>query len=138
MYVLDTNIISELMRPQPNPGLLAWMEDKSIDTLFTTSINLAELYYGIELQQEGKRLQMLRQSMDEIIHKGLRGRILHFDHDSALIYAQIAARRRVLGRPISIADAQIAAITRLHRMIFVTRNTTDFTDCDLELINPFG
>jgi toxin FitB len=138
MYVLDTNIISELMRPQPNLGLVAWMEDKSIDTLFTTSISLAELYYGIELQQEGKRLQKLRQSMDEIIHKGLRRRILHFDHEAALLYAQIAAKRRSHGRPISIADAQIAAITRLHRMILVTRNTTDFTDCDLELINPFG
>ena len=138
MFILDTNIISELMRPEPNPGLESWIASKPIDSLYTTSITIAELYFGIECQDEGKRKLWLRQSVTEIIEKGLLGRILSFDQESALIYAQIAARRRTQGRPISIADAQIASITYLHQMILVTRNTSDFHDCKVEVINPFS
>jgi hypothetical protein len=137
MYILDTNIISELMRPEPNSGLKTWIASKVIESLYTTSISISELYFGMEIQNEGKRKQWLRESLSDIIKNGLQSRILAFDQDAALIYAEIAVKRRGQGRPISISDAQIASIVRSYTMILVTRNISDFEDCKIEVINPF-
>jgi predicted nucleic acid-binding protein len=125
------------MRPEPNPGLKIWIASKAIESLYTTSISISELYFGMEIQDEGKRKQWLRESISDIIQNGLQGRILAFDQDAALIYAEIAAKRRSQGRPISIPDAQIASIVRSYTMILVTRNISDFKDCKIEVINPF-
>jgi len=137
MYILDTNIISELVRPQPNPGVVDWINARATTSLYTTSITKAELYFGIGIMSEGKRKQGLQQAIDTMLRTGLQYRVLGFSETSAIHFAEIAAQRTLFGRPISTADAQIAAICREHRFTLVTRNTPDFMDCGIELLNPF-
>lgn len=137
MIVLDTNVLSELMRPQPYGAVVRWIEDRPAIELFTTTITQAEVLYGIELTPKGKRRDALLASAEQMFAVDFAGRVLSFDGDSARNFAAIAARRRLLGRPISQADAQIAAITLTHSAILATRNVGDFEGCSLRLIDPW-
>lgn len=137
MFVFDTNIISELIRPQPNENVLRWVAQTSLLTLYITVITKAELYYGVLLQPDDKRREHLSNAIEVILNSGFDGRILNFDSISSEHFAEIASNRRNIGRPISHADAQIAAICKQHQMTLVTRNVSDFSDCGIDLINPF-
>ena len=137
MFVFDTNIISELIRPQPNENVLRWVAQTSLHTTYITVITKAELYYGVLLQPDGKRREHLSNAIDVLLKFGFEGRILNFDSISSEHFAEIASNRRYIGRPISHADAQIATICKQHQMTLVTRNVSDFSDCGIDLINPF-
>lgn len=137
MILLDTNVISELLRDKPDPGVLTWLRAFPRSEFWTTSIVIAELLSGIELMPAGRRLATLRQAIEEMIVEDFRGQILTFNLPAARHYAQILAARRRLGRPIREMDAQIAAIARVHGATLATRNEMDFAACDLAVVNPW-
>ena len=105
--------------------------------LFTTSITEAEIFFGIELLTQGKRREGLLRAAEEMFAEDLGGRIFGFESEAARLFSTISAHRRALGRHISHADAQIAAITKLRQAKLATRNVTDFDDCGIDLVNPW-
>jgi toxin FitB len=138
MIILDTNVLAELMRPRPSPRVLAWVARQSPTELFTTTITEAEVFYGIELLSKGKRREGLLGAAEAIFTEDLAGRVFGFESDAARAFAEIAAHRRALGRPITHADAQIAAIAQVRGAKLATRNLADFEDCGLNVINPWN
>jgi len=137
MIVLDTNVLSEAMRPRPSRQVLSWLEEQPASQLFTTAVTVAEIYYGIELLPKGKRRDSLLAAAEAVFAVDFRDRILAFDADAARIFSQIAARRRRSGRPISQSDAQIAAIVALHGATLATHNVADFENCGIRLFDPW-
>lgn len=137
MIVLDTNVLSELLKPAPDENVKVWVERKPIASLFISTLTQAEILYGVALLPDGKRKNGLLAATHTLFSKGFAGRILPFDTDAAVMYPQIAATRRRMGRPISQFDAQIAAIARSRGGPVATRNVDDFSDCGIEVINPW-
>jgi toxin FitB len=137
MIVLDTNVISEAMLAQPNRNVRQWLAAQPSSQLFTTTASLAEILYGIEILPLGKRRTSLLAAAETLIASLFAQRILPFDLIAAREFPSIAATRRRAGRPISIIDAQIAAITHVHGATLATRNTTDFEGCGVRLVNPW-
>lgn len=137
MLILDTNVISETMQPVPAPRLLAWWSQQQSSELFTTTITMAEILYGIELLPNGKRRAALLAGADRMFGKVFFDHVLSFDESAAREFAEIAAGRRALGRPIAEFDAQIAAIASAHRATLATRNFADFDGCGIRLVNPW-
>lgn len=137
MMLLDTNVLSELMRQQPDRQVLAWLDDQQTETIFVSAVTVAELMYGIERLPEGRRKTSLRETAWTMLEKDFDGRILPFDGTAATRYALLAAERERAGRPIGMADAQIAATCLGTRADLATRNTKDFTGLGLVLTNPW-
>jgi predicted nucleic acid-binding protein len=137
VIILDSNVVSELMRPAPAPAVPRFFSNYSADELHSTTITLAEILYGIELVPPGKRKSELLAGAERLFRVVLRGRILPFDESAAQAFARIAAGRRTAGRPISEFDAQIAAIVSVHDATLATRNTADFEGCGIRLVNPW-
>ncbi len=138
MIVLDTNVLSELMRPKPSTRVVAWVASQSSVELVTTSITEAEIFYGIELLTRGKRREALLAAAEAMFAEDLAGRVFGFDSDAARVFSKISAHRRALGRPISHADAQIAAIAQARGAKLATRNVPDFAGCGLDLVDPWN
>jgi predicted nucleic acid-binding protein len=138
MIVLDTNVISELMRAEPAEDVARWIADRSTASLCTTVITQAEILFGAQLLPKGKRREAIEQKADVLFDRGFAGRVLPFDGEAARAYARIAGARRRAGRPISTADAQIAAIARSLRFDLATRNVSDFQGCGIELFDPWN
>jgi predicted nucleic acid-binding protein len=137
MIILDTNVISELLRPAPEPKVEHWLSAQDGLNVYLTSISEAELRYGLAIMGNGKRRAALVDAVDRILREDLAGRILPFDSDAAQSYATIAAARRAAGRPIAQADCQIASIALACGATVATRNTPDFEGCEIDLINPW-
>jgi len=137
MIILDTNMLSEMMRATPNQSVVNWIEYQSRSTLFTTTITKAELLYGVSLLPDGKRKLETKTAIIEIIDIDLHGKVIDFDNESAGLYAEIASSRKKSGRPISQFDAMIAAITKSKSAKLATRNVKDFVDCGIDVINPW-
>jgi toxin FitB len=137
MIVLDTNVISEVMLPSPNEKVSRWLSGQPNEELFTTTISLAEILYGIELLPPGKRRTALVKVAEKIFGELFAGRLLVFDGQAARAFSPIAIDRRLGGRPISLFDAQIAAIARANGATLATRNTSDFEGCVVRLVNPW-
>lgn len=137
MIVLDTNVLSECLRPQPNAKVLAWMASHPRPALFTTTVVEAEILYGVRILPDGARKNGLRSAVKAIFDQDMQGRMIAFDRDCAEAFADIAATRRALGKPISQFDAMIAAATRSRGAVLATRNVQDFIDCGIELIDPW-
>ena len=137
MFVLDTNVVSELMRARPDARVLRWMDSQLTDTLFMTSVTEAEIRTGIAILPEGERRRGLAASAERLFDVLFTARILPFDSDAAQAYAMLAAERRVAGRPISQFDCQVAAIARSRGASVATRNVDDFEGCGLSIINPW-
>jgi toxin FitB len=137
MIVLDTNVLSELMRPRPDAAVVSFVSDQPPVTLFTTTITLAELTYGVAVLPQGRRRSELADAVERMFEEDLAGRVLPFDTAAARAYADISAERRRIGRPISQFDAQIAAIARSRSTRLATRNVADFADCGLDVIDPW-
>ncbi|MFC7549127.1 type II toxin-antitoxin system VapC family toxin [Plantactinospora sp. GCM10030261] len=136
MIVLDTNVVSELMRAAPEPAVVRWLQRGSGDSLYTTTITVAEIRYGIARLAEGRRRESLHQAANEVFAAFPR-QVLTFDLTAANAYADVVAVRESLGNPIDGFDAQIAAICRAHAATLVTRNTKDFADTGVATINPW-
>jgi toxin FitB len=137
MIVLDTNVVSELMKPAPSKPVASWVALQAAMSLYTTSITEAEILHGVMLLPAGKRRNRLQEAAEAMFSEDFGGRVLSFGSEAARAYASIAALRRRAGRPISHFDAQIAAIGRSARAAIATRNTKDFEDCGVKLINPW-
>ena len=138
MFLIDTIVISELMRATPAPSVLSWFSTQDPSTLYLSAVTEAELRTGIAILPEGQRREGLKAALDATISEDFEGRILPFDTDAAKAYAEIASIRRAAGRPIADADCQIAAIARAAGAIVVTRNLRDFEGCGVDLVNPWG
>ena len=138
MIILDTNVLSELMKPKASAQVAAWVAKQTATELFTTSITEAEILYGIELLSEGQRRESLLAAAQAMFAEDFANRIFGFESEAARAFSRIAVRRRQLGRPISHADAQIAAIAQVRRAKLATRNVADFDDCGLEVVNPWS
>ena len=138
MIILDTNVVSELLLVLPNPLVLQWIEKQSPPALHTTSVTEAELQLGAAILPVGKRKTYLTKLIEDTLREDFPERILSFDSDAALLYADICAHRRSLGRPISQFDGQIAAICKARGATLATRNVADFADMGLKLINPWN
>ena len=137
MILLDTNVISELMRADPNQKVEAWLENQAIESLFLSSITLAEIYFGLEILPDGKRKQALYDAFNAEILPLFDKRILPFDEKMAVINAQIRATARQDDYVISIADSYIATIAKFHKLSVATRDTTPFEYAKLCVINPW-
>ncbi len=138
IIVLDTNVISELMRDNPDQSVVDWFDAQPTNSLFTTTITQAEILAGIELLPDGRRKNNLFQLAEYFFTSIFIGRVLVFDSDAASTYAEIFAQRQTLGRPISQSDCQIAAIARCQGATIATRNVTDFEGVGVELIDPWA
>ncbi|HEX9343308.1 MAG TPA: type II toxin-antitoxin system VapC family toxin [Actinomycetota bacterium] len=135
MIVVDTNVVSELMRPSPTAAVVAWVRGNERE-LYTTSITLAEIAYGIERLPGGPRKRLLRSAAEEVF-AAFEERILSFDAKAALAYATVVSGRDRAGRPIDGFDAQIAAICRVLQAALATRNLKDFRDTGIDVIDPW-
>lgn len=137
MIVLDTNVISELARQVPDPGVLTWLDSLENAEVATTAITAAELRYGVARLPDGHRKRELVTVIRGILTEDFHGRVLPFDERASVRYANIVTGREQAGRPIGVADAQIAAICRDVSATLATRNISDFEETGVELINPW-
>jgi predicted nucleic acid-binding protein len=137
VIVLDTNVLSELIRPQPDERVVAWLDSLDATAIATTAITAAELLYGVERMPSGRRKDQLSQAVRGLIDDDLQGRVEAFDAAAAAHYATLVNDRDAAGRPISAADAQIAAICRKLAATLATRNTADFDGTGIELLDPW-
>ena len=137
MFVLDTNVVSELMRPAPDPVIASWVAAHATSSLFLTAVTEAELRFGLAVMPTGKRRDGLGAALERVLETGFANRVLPFDSAAARAFARIAAARRQQGRPIAEADCQIAAIARARGMVVVTRNMRDFEDSGIEILDPW-
>lgn len=137
MIVLDTNVLSELMKPAPDDNVMRWVAAQPASSLYTTSITQSEILHGILLLPAGRRRKAFETAAEAMFREDFGGRILAFASDAALPYARIAVERRRAGRPISQADAQIAAIARSAGAALATRNTADFDGCGVNVVDPW-
>lgn len=138
VFLLDTNVISELMRVQPDPGVVAWLNARAADDLWICAVTVAEIQLGVALLPDGRKRERVARAVEAMLDEDFRDRCLPFDVRAASMYAMIVADRVASGRPISVEDAQIAAIARSSGLAVVTRNVRDFAQAGVEVVNPFG
>lgn len=137
MIVLDTNVLSELMRATPDPRVESWIARRPASSLFTTTVTQAEVLYGVALLPSGKRRERLRLAVDGLFEQDFAGRLLPFDETAASEFAMISSARKRRGLPISQFDAQIASIAKSRGAELATRNVADFVHCGLAVVNPW-
>ena len=136
--LLDTNVVSELMRKAPNPAVAAWAAGHPLQDLFFSAVGEAELRYGAAILPAGQRRETLVSDIERMLGEAFENRVLPFDSGAARAYAVIAAMRRSAGRPVGPADCQIAAIARSRYMAVATRNVRDFEDVDIAVVDPWA
>jgi predicted nucleic acid-binding protein len=137
MIVLDTNVVSELIRPVPDAGVLRWVDSQLADALWLCSPVAQELWFGIQRLPTGARQTRLAQAVTAMLEEDFFDRVLPYDMQAAITCAELLARREQQGRSMALPDAQIAAICLSHQATLATRNTKDFAGADLMLINPW-
>lgn len=135
--LLDTNVLSELLRSAPEAVVLAWFSQQPAESLFVSAVTQAEMMLGARLLPAGKRRNALQDNIAAMFDEDFSGRILPFDSAAVADYVDITSARRTAGRTISQFDAQIAAIALRHKLKFATRNIRDFDNCGLTLVNPW-
>ncbi len=136
MIVLDTNVISEAMKPQPHPAVRAWLNDQAAETLYLSSVTLAELLFGIAALPAGKRKDMLALAVDGLLEL-FQGRVLPFDTEAARQYAELAVIARAAGRGFPTPDGYIAAIAVSRGFMVASRDTAPFQAANVAVINPW-
>ena len=137
MIVLDTNVLSEALKPDPSEAVLRWLGAQEAAAVYITTITQAEMLYGVELLPLGKRRSRLASVVEQVFSEEFRGRILPFDEEAAAAFAKIVAARKRAGRPISQSDAMIAAVARSRAAAVATRNSGDFRGCGVRVIDPW-
>jgi len=138
MIVLDTNVLSALMRDTPDPAVVQWLDDQPAESIWTTSITVFEIRTGIDLLENGRRREQLDETFAQLLAEDLNGRVQSFDLTAALAAGTIAANRQRVGRAVEIRDVQIAGIANSRHAILATRNTRHFVATGVELVNPWG
>ena len=136
--LLDTNVVSELMRKVPDPAVAVWAAGQPLEDLFFSAVGEAELRHGAAVLPGGQRRETLVSDIEKMLSEAFGSRVLPFDSGAARAYADIAARRRSAGRPVAPADCQIAAIARSRRMVVATRDVRDFEDAGIEIVDPWA
>jgi predicted nucleic acid-binding protein len=138
VIILDTNVLSALMRDTPAAAVVAWLDTQSPESLWTTSITLFEIGLGLELLPVGRRRASLQDAFRELIDEDLSGRVLAFDVPAAAQAARLAAERQQAGRPVDFRDTQIAGIALARRASIATRNLRHFEGLSVPVVNPWG
>ena len=136
MIIVDTNLVSEAMKPKPNPAVLAWLNDQIAETLYLTSVTLAELLFGIAALPTGKRKNMLTQALDGLLEL-FKDRVLPFDADAARHYAELAVTAKGRGQGFPTPDSYIAAIAVSRCFIVASRDTAPYEAANVSVINPW-
>ena len=137
VYLLDTNVVSELMRSAPEPAVEAWVASRRAADMYFSAVGEAELRYGVAIMPVGRRRDALASAVDGLVREDFAGRVLPFDSVAAQAYAEIAATRRRAGRPVCQADCQIAAVAQARGFAVATRNVRDFAGMGIEVVNPW-
>jgi len=138
MIILDTNVLSALMQQQPDPQVVAWLDDQPADTIWLNSITVFEARYGLALLPAGRRKDLLEQRFEELLQDDLQNRVLLFDLNAAAHAAQLAADRKMRGRPVDMRDTFIAGIALARRAALATRNVRHFDDLSVPVVNPWA
>jgi predicted nucleic acid-binding protein len=137
MIILDTNVISALMRQQIDPIVVRWLDNQPVESLWITAVTVFEVHFGLELLTHGRRRRQLEGAFARALEEDFEGRILPFEQNAAREAALVAACRRQGGRPLEIRDAQIAGIAAARRATLATRNTRHFADLGIALVDPW-
>ncbi len=137
MILLDTNVVSEVMKVAPATAVLEWLNQQESRFLFLSAITIGEIEYRLRILPVGKRRLDLRERFEQFISKAFAERVLAYDDAAARIYGDVMGLRKEQGRPMSVPDGQIAAIARSGDMAIATRNTSDFEECGVDVVNPF-
>lgn len=137
MILLDTDVVSALMKPTPIQAVLDWLDGEDAAQLYLSTISIAEIRYGLRILPDGKRRRDLDNRFERFVARGFEHRILGFDERAAHFYGDLMGHRKEIGRPMSILDGQIAAIARARLFAVATGNVRDFEECGLDIVNPF-
>lgn len=138
MIILDTNVLSALMRRDPEPVVVAWLDGQPSQSVWVTAITIFEVRLGIELLVPSRRRQQLEMALEVVVADDLEGRVLAFEEPAAARAATIAARRRRTGRPVDLRDIMIAGIVAARRATLATRNTRHFDGIEIDLVDPWA
>jgi len=138
MIILDTNVVSALMRRVAEGVVVKWFDSQPADTLWLTALTILEIEMGLNLMASGKKRRQLSEAFAQIHREDLKGRILSFDEPAALCAAKFASLRRSAGRPVGLADVQIAGITGARSATLATRNVKDFEGLSIDIVNPWA
>jgi len=137
MILIDTNVISELWKAEPNPDVLAWIDAQTIETLYLSAVTVAELRFGLATMQEGKRRTIYQERLEKEVLPTFAGRVLPFDLDASQAYADLMARARARGNAIGKADGYIAATATACHLMVATRDISPFEAAGLKIVNPW-
>jgi predicted nucleic acid-binding protein len=138
VIVLDTNVVSALMRGEPDPVVVSWLDGLPPESIWTTSVTIFEIRLGLEILAEGQRRRQLEEAFAKALEEDFEGRVLPFDQVAAQGAGRIAAERRRAGRTVEIRDIQIAGIVSIRKATLATRNTRHFEGCGLVLVDPWS
>lgn len=138
MILLDTNVVSALMRRDPEAAVVSWLDNQPAESIWTTSITVFEVRTGLELLEPGRRRQQLEKTFEELLADELEGRVQSFDKAAAIAAGNIAAQRQSAGRSLEIRDVQIAGIATARRASLATRNTRHFDGLGIDLLDPWS
>ncbi|MEM9302750.1 MAG: type II toxin-antitoxin system VapC family toxin [Pseudomonadota bacterium] len=138
MLIFDTNVISELMRPAPDPTVLGWARSVPSTMSYTTTVSEAEIRYGLALLSDGARKRRLESEVDGIFAEDFEGRVLAFGREAAMHFGLLCAARQRSGRPLAIADAMIAGIASAYGSSIATRNVADFENLGIDVHDPWA
>lgn len=136
MIILDTNIISALMRSNPDTEIVSWLNSQPADSIWTTAVCVFEIRFGLNILPPGKRRKALLDQFEQMLQEDFKNRVLNFDLSAAAEAARIAAHLRTIGKPTEIRDVQIAGIAAHRKGVLATRNIRHFADTGIELVNP--
>lgn len=135
MIILDTNVVAEPMKPRANNCVIVWLDQQVAETLYFTATSLSELLVGIAFLPKGKRLAS---ALDALFRRLFGQRVLAFDREAAVAYSSLVAHARAVGHSVSVADAQIAAIARVHGLTVATRDSAPFSSMGISVVNPWA
>ena len=137
MTILDTNVLSEVLKPRPDPRVMEWLAAQNYHDVYITAPTVAEMMHGLNRMPEGKRRAGLMAAVEAMFENEFAGRILPFDFAAAVSYAELVVERERMGRPLTSFDAHIAAIARVNTATVATHNIKDFEHCNVALIDPW-
>ena len=137
MILVDTNVVSEVMKISPSKTVVQWLNKQKSSSLYVSTVTIGEIEYGLRILPSGKRRLQLKEKFERFISLAFAQRVLAYDEATARTYGEVMGLRKEIARPMSVPDVQIAAIARSNGLLVATRNTGDFEDCGVELIDPF-